>query len=416
MKVELKNKQGLKLIPDTTTEEISHNGELLSEVIDGKPSLNKETGKLDLSVIPESTVRTTKVLDSNNKTQEDINSDLNKSIVDHVQNNLVHLSSEDRQKITKALLDILDLYQKISLLKSDISNTYQEKGDYITEVKSINGIPVFGKGDIKIPVIKPAETSLNAFSDGDRIRIIEEALNDKVNIVELNQIKDILDTVVTENDIQNLYDILNTKVDIDSFNLLPKEFKTINGESVVGKGDIVIVGGEGGKGDVQSVSVNNGEPVRPDSKGNVNITVEEGGLTPDQKNTLNEIPDIKSKVNQIEQESQSFVKNNQIANSTTLGLVKVFGTYGIAHSAGMLYILTASGADIQAKTNVYKPITPSNLDVAVKEGLCNNAIILTPQERASIQSWLGGEPISEDEYNELTDKTGLYFVVPKDIE
>lgn len=67
--------------------------------------------------------------------------------------------------------------------------------------------------------------------------------------------------------------------------------------------------------------------------------------------------------------SSAFVKNTDYANGTVGGVVKV-GGLGIAiQSGGALYVVKATDAEIDAKSNNFKAIVPSNLDYAVRSVL-----------------------------------------------
>lgn len=80
-----------------------------------------------------------------------------------------------------------------------------------------------------------------------------------------------------------------------------------------------------------------------------------------------------------------------IATTTELGLVMVDGNNGIGVNTenGNLFIKQASNNEIDGKEHSYKPITPENLDYAVKAGLVNNANELSDSERTSVLTWLG---------------------------
>lgn len=80
-----------------------------------------------------------------------------------------------------------------------------------------------------------------------------------------------------------------------------------------------------------------------------------------------------------------------MATTTELGLVMVNGNNGIGVNTenGNLYIRQASNSEIDGKEHSYKPITPANLDYAVKAALVNNAHNLSDSERTSALAWLG---------------------------
>lgn len=65
-----------------------------------------------------------------------------------------------------------------------------------------------------------------------------------------------------------------------------------------------------------------------------------------------------------------YIKNTDIATSTTNGIVKANGSGGIkVNSAGNISTVKASESDIDAKTNENKVIVPNNLNYAVNSVL-----------------------------------------------
>ena len=99
-----------------------------------------------------------------------------------------------------------------------------------------------------------------------------------------------------------------------------------------------------------------------------------------------------------------------MATDTELGLVMVNGNNGIGVNTedGNLYIKQASNIEIDGKAHSYKPITPENLDYAVKAALTNNANELSDTERASALGWLGAAASSHDHVS--SEITGLATV------
>lgn len=82
------------------------------------------------------------------------------------------------------------------------------------------------------------------------------------------------------------------------------------------------------------------------------------------------------------------------ASSSAYGVVKTSETNGVSvsTSSGRLYIVRANDADILGRGNgtVYKPITPTNLDLAVKAALCDGVgAAWTEEEQAAAQARLG---------------------------
>lgn len=91
--------------------------------------------------------------------------------------------------------------------------------------------------------------------------------------------------------------------------------------------------------------------------------------------------------------NDNYVNKTQYATAVLAGVVKVLPSNGIAMGTGTeadrIKVSRASDSDISAKTSSYKPIVPSNLDFAVKEGIINNSISLTSEENIAALSWLG---------------------------
>ena len=77
------------------------------------------------------------------------------------------------------------------------------------------------------------------------------------------------------------------------------------------------------------------------------------------------------------------------------GLVKLgTASYGLKIDAsGRLVTSYSSTSDIDSKTSYYKPITPLNLDYAVKVGVTTNTINLTATEKTNACSWLGASQV-----------------------
>ena len=84
------------------------------------------------------------------------------------------------------------------------------------------------------------------------------------------------------------------------------------------------------------------------------------------------------------------VKFDDYANSITAGVSKVNTTTGIAINVqGTLYIVRASDAEINAKSNTFKPIVPSSVDYAVKSGLSASKLTWSETEKQNARNLLG---------------------------
>lgn len=77
-------------------------------------------------------------------------------------------------------------------------------------------------------------------------------------------------------------------------------------------------------------------------------------------------------------------------DGTVAGLLAVNKSKGIARAnlSPTLEIVPADKTDIPKKISV-KPITPSNLDYAVKVGITTNTETLTDEEKQAVASWIG---------------------------
>ena len=108
-----------------------------------------------------------------------------------------------------------------------------------------------------------------------------------------------------------------------------------------------------------------------------------------------------------------YVKDTDWATNEKGGVARINSIYGlIVNASGFLYVNKASQANIEAKTDNYRPIVPSSLDYAVKVAMTTNTIELTPLEKAAAQRWFGITPITASEYEALADKSGINYVIP----
>lgn len=96
-----------------------------------------------------------------------------------------------------------------------------------------------------------------------------------------------------------------------------------------------------------------------------------------------------------------------MATANKLGLVMVNGNNGIGVNTenGNLYINGAETNEIDGKAHSYKPITPDNLDYAVKAGLVNNANTLSSTEKTKVLQWIGAVASGHTHAEPNTDYT-----------
>ena len=85
------------------------------------------------------------------------------------------------------------------------------------------------------------------------------------------------------------------------------------------------------------------------------------------------------------------VNYTDYATANKAGLSKLVSTYGIQaiDSAGTAGILKATESELIAKTNNYKPVVPSNLDIAVREGLGNSSLNWSETYKENARKQLG---------------------------
>lgn len=97
---------------------------------------------------------------------------------------------------------------------------------------------------------------------------------------------------------------------------------------------------------------------------------------------------------------------------TEYGLVKVNSNKGIYLSNGELAINTATANQIDAKSSNLRPITPYNIDRAVRDGLVSNSQI-TDADKASIRQTIGIVTTTQEEYDLLDapNESTIYLIV-----
>lgn len=83
----------------------------------------------------------------------------------------------------------------------------------------------------------------------------------------------------------------------------------------------------------------------------------------------------------------NLIKNTDYATSGKPGIIKP--AYGLFVSSENLYVAKAGQGDIAKKTNGYNPITPVDLDYAVKVGMTTNALGWTDEEKQSARDLIG---------------------------
>ena len=101
-----------------------------------------------------------------------------------------------------------------------------------------------------------------------------------------------------------------------------------------------------------------------------------------------------------------YVKNTDYATTSKGGVVIVNNENGVGISEnGVLQIVPATTAEIDAKTQERKPIVPNTLDYAIEKGLGANSLIWTDTEKLNARNTIGaGTSNFSGDYNDLTNK------------
>ena len=118
------------------------------------------------------------------------------------------------------------------------------------------------------------------------------------------------------------------------------------------------------------------------------------GLTSSDKTTLDTI-------------NANYVSNTDYASSSVGGVVKVQSASGLSVASGVIKTYKAENTDIDAKTQQYRPIVPSNLDYAIKVGVTTNTNTLNSTEQANACSWLGALTSADVSNKANTDASNL---------
>ena len=110
-----------------------------------------------------------------------------------------------------------------------------------------------------------------------------------------------------------------------------------------------------------------------------------------------------------------YVKNTDYATGSKAGIAKINLAYGININNQTLTIFKATDNEVKGKGNLYRPIVPANLDLAVKTGVTTNTLELTDDEKTSARTWLGAvgntDYATKDTYGVVkVDPTGVHGI------
>lgn len=205
-------------------------------------------------------------------------------------------SDEDHEKrLSKAEASIVEHSNTLSQQAQEISKKASQSALNRTnealankleasDMATINGQKITEGGNIIVKGGEGGAKQISELTDGYRVSDLENNKADK-------------GTSYTKSESDNKYLTEHQKL------------KTINGQSVVGEGNIII---EGGKGDVQSVSVNGGAKQTPDASGNINLEIEGAGLTPEQAAQLEKVATLEQKTSKFTPTLESGVKIGEV--------------------------------------------------------------------------------------------------------
>lgn len=104
---------------------------------------------------------------------------------------------------------------------------------------------------------------------------------------------------------------------------------------------------------------------------------------------------LDAKISDVQINSTSIVSGGVasipiVANNVSGLVTGDNGMRGINFSSnGNPYIVRAVDTEVTAKTSSFKPLTPANIDLAVKTGVTTNTLTLTTAEKETACAWLG---------------------------
>lgn len=103
-----------------------------------------------------------------------------------------------------------------------------------------------------------------------------------------------------------------------------------------------------------------------------------------------------------------YVRFTDYATGQKAGVGLSSSSFGVFRSTSNNYwtIKKASNSEIDAKTDEYKPIVPSNLDYAVKSGLVDNKLTWTDEEKAGARTLIGA--IGKNDISLTQKENGAY--------
>lgn len=240
----------------------------------------------------------------------------------------------------------------------DAINGKQEKLVSGTNIKTINNESLLGSGNINIS--GGGGTATDVQINGTSIT------SNNVANIKTNSTYN-----ATSNKIATMSDVPSVDSALSSTSTNPVQNKVIN-SALSGKYDASNPNGY--TSNVGTVTkVNN---TSPDANGNVTISIPTVPLEGVQING-SDLTITNKKV------------NIPLSGTDTLGVAKANAAYGVYNNNGNLTISRATDTQVTQKTSLYRPLTPSNIDLAVKLGVTTNGIPLTDAEKVHAKDWLG---------------------------
>lgn len=100
------------------------------------------------------------------------------------------------------------------------------------------------------------------------------------------------------------------------------------------------------------------------------------------------VPVTDVKINSVSIISNT-IANIPFASGANAGVGAVNSLYGINVTGGVFHTVSASNADLETKTQGYKPVVSNNLDKAIMEGLGNNSLTWSDNYKQSARNTIG---------------------------
>lgn len=217
------------------------------------------------------------------------------------------------------------------------------------------------------------------------------SLSEKQNII--TDLEDIRDGALKGSTaLQSIPAEYITETELNNYHDSSKQDKLIAGENITIENNVISATNSGA---VDSVNGKTGAVV----------------LNAQDVGALSNTTKIPTKTSDIENDS-GYVKNTDYADNSNFGVVKTNSNYGIQTDNGMLYINRASAAQIISR-HQWAPITPKNLDLALKLGMCDGiGEAWTEDEQKSARARMGIDLSNKADKIEVIENTNVTELQP----